>query len=175
MDLGPSLKSACRHFVGSDTEIKLSVCATHIIQKKKTRRFCFKEVYIWLVVVQILHAILLITGLFRFFGILHDMLTWWILLVNGCTIAILLVTENSQMLISVVLLQSMGPDGTSVGSIHRVWQIPSTPSLVYICEQEVKGVYYPGLRNLKESNDVVFILINIIKSIFRIRYIQILK
>ena len=63
--------------------------------KKKTRRFCLKEVYIWLVVVRILHVMLLITGLFRFFGILHDMLTWWILLVNGCTIAILLVTENS--------------------------------------------------------------------------------
>jgi len=31
---------------------------------------------------------LLITGLFRFFGILHDMLTWWILLVNGCTMFI---------------------------------------------------------------------------------------
>ena len=41
-----------------------------------------KEVYIWLVVVQILHSILLITGLFRFFGILHDVLTWWILLVK---------------------------------------------------------------------------------------------
>ena len=63
--------------------------------KKKTRRFFLKEVYIWLVVVRILHGMLLITGLFRFFGILHDMLTWWILLVNGCKIAILLVTENS--------------------------------------------------------------------------------
>jgi len=52
--------------------------------EKKTRRFCLKEVYIWLVVVQILHAIRLITGLlFRFFGILHDILTWWILLVTG--------------------------------------------------------------------------------------------
>ena len=56
--------------------------------EKKTRRFCLKEVYIWLVVVRILHAMLLITGLFRFFGILHDMLTWWILLVNGCTMFI---------------------------------------------------------------------------------------
>ena len=37
------------------------------------------EVYIWLVVAQVLHAILLITGLFRFFGILHDILAWWIL------------------------------------------------------------------------------------------------
>jgi len=54
-----------------------------------------KEVYIWLFVVRILHAMLLITGLFRFFGVLHDMLTWWMLLVNGCTIAILLVSENS--------------------------------------------------------------------------------
>ena len=63
--------------------------------EKKTRRFSLKEVYICLVGVQILHAMLLLTGLFRFFGILHDMLNWWIRLVNGCTIAILLVTENS--------------------------------------------------------------------------------
>jgi len=46
--------------------------------------------------------------------------------------------------------------------LHRVW---------YIYEQEVKGGHFPGLRNLKESFDVVFILINIMKSIFRIRYI----
>jgi len=39
--------------------------------------------------------------------------------------------------------------------LHRVWYI-------YICEQEVKGVYFPGLGNLKESNDVVFIFTNII-------------
>ena len=46
--------------------------------------------------------------------------------------------------------------------LHRVW---------YIYEQEVKGGHFPGLRNLKESNDVVFIFINIMKSILRIRYI----
>jgi len=47
-----------------------------------------------------------------------------------------------------------------------------TPSLVDTFYTESGIVlYFPGLRNLKESNEVVFIFINIIKSIFRIRYI----
>jgi len=40
--------------------------------------------------------------------------------------------------------------------LHRVWY----------------SLYFPGLRNLKESNDVVFIFINIIKSIFRIIHLD---
>ena len=69
--------------------------------------YCFNKLIIIKQNVLIVHC-----RIMRFFGILQDMLTWWILLMNGCTIAILLVTKNSKMLISVVLLQLMGPDGT---------------------------------------------------------------